>query len=251
MDENFTMSEIEWVGFDLDDTLHYFRDASSFAMGEVYTYLEDNFGCSPSALKEQYANILKAAQDKNFTENKPSWDYRRDRFTKLLEGCSILPHIHLEEMLHTYENALEQATTPRPFALETLQRCKTLGLNIMIITESPFDAQQRALDRLGMSLFVDLLVTSSQEGISKTDGLISRALEKAQCLPEHTVYLGDNLERDILPALEIGVPAILVSETKPDMHSISCVQTLEPIARILEKAHKGQFPVPSYLSLHK
>ena len=48
----------KWFGFDLDDTLHYFRKASERAAVEVFYYLNEEFGCNLAALTKFYIIIL-------------------------------------------------------------------------------------------------------------------------------------------------------------------------------------------------
>ena len=82
----------------------------------------------------------------------------------------------------------------------------------MVVSEGPHDAQEATLARLGLAPYVDLLVTSGQERRSKKEGLLQVALAKAGCLPQNSVFIGDNMDCDILPALALGMEAFYVGE---------------------------------------
>lgn len=84
---------LKWIGFDLDDTLHFYRKASGQACEAVFQYLYEEFGAPQATLRAKYGGILKTAQSGSFAEGKTSRDYRGLRFRSFLTGiwrrCSI------------------------------------------------------------------------------------------------------------------------------------------------------------------
>ena len=219
--------EIQWVGFDLDDTLHFYRKASRRASRAVFEYLNDEFGCDPDLLEAAYAEILKKAQSSSFTEGKASRVLRGERFGVLMSAFSILHHHHLDVVLDTYDEALARHLERKEGALETLRRLKEAGFSLMVVSEGPHEAQELTLERLGLAPYVDLLITSGREGRSKKDGLLKIALAKAGCAPTKCVFIGDNMECDILPTLAMGVRAFYVGD---DVHMPSGAQKLSSLA---------------------
>ena len=203
---------LKWIGFDLDDTLHFYRKASGQACEAVFQYLYEEFGAPPATLRAKYGGILKTAQSGSFAEGKTSRDYRAERFGKLLAAFSIIPYRHLEAVLDLYDEALSRNLKLKEGARETFLAARASGLRIMVVSEGPHDAQEATLARLGIAPLVDLLVTSAAERTSKRGGLLKIALGRAQCLPHELIYVGDSLENDIWPAQELGVQAIYVGE---------------------------------------
>src|SRR5688572_11814927 len=112
---------IEWIGFDLDDTLHFYRRASGRASQAVFDYLNEEFGCDLELLNSRYAIILKAAQSSSFTEGKASRALRGERFGKLMAEFSILPYHHLDIALDIYDDALARHLELKEGAFETLE----------------------------------------------------------------------------------------------------------------------------------
>ena len=102
------------------------------------------------------------------------------------------------------DKALARHLELKDGAIETLTDLKQSGFAILVVSEGPHDAQELTIARLGLAPYVDLLVTSGQERRSKQEGLLKIALEKAGCLPKNCVFIGDNMECDILPALHWG-----------------------------------------------
>lgn len=241
------MSDLQWIAFDLDDTLHEFTFASRAAMEMVYDYLHEEFGLYHDDMRPAYSAILKEGQMNHFVDNIPSEVYRRQRFEKLFDRFSVLPHIHVDECLKIYDESLSEVLTLKEGALDVLQECKRQGLQIMIVSEGPYDAQEKTLQRLGISEYIDRIYTSSRMGVHKTNGLLQKALEDAGCRVDECVMLGDNLERDIKPALAIGVTAIWVSNS-PQSFSVPHVQSLMQIAnRLKTKSMQQEFPVPKVM----
>jgi putative hydrolase of the HAD superfamily len=158
---------LKWIGFDLDDTLHFYRRASGQACEAVFQYLYEEFGAPPATLRAKYGGILKTAQSGSFAEGKTSRDYRAERFGKLLAAFSIIPYRHLEAVLDLFDKTLSRSLKLKDGAKETLLAARDNGLQIMVVSEGPHDAQEAALERLGIAPLVDLLITSGAEKTSK------------------------------------------------------------------------------------
>ncbi len=220
---------LKWVAFDLDDTLHSFRKASAEAMEAVHGYLYEEFGVLLDAQRQAYKDILAKGQSGNFIEDKTANEYRAERFGALLESFGILPHIHLNMMLEIYDRALERTLEAKDGAQDLLRKLRAADISVMVVSEGPYDAQEKTLERLGLAPYVNMLVTSSKEGMCKQSGLLAKALEKAGCSVEEVIYVGDNLERDIVPAQAMGVRCILFSDQAPNI-PVPRITTLRTIA---------------------
>jgi putative hydrolase of the HAD superfamily len=209
---DISMQDIRWIGFDLDDTLHHFRRASGQAAHIVYQDISTKFSVPVVELSAAYQAILKRGQSGHFAEGKSAKEYRTERFGLLLAAYPDVPASYVETIVDLYDQALAQHLKLKDGAMAVLQSTKAAKLKIAVITEGPQDAQETTLQRLGITSYVDLLVTSAQEKLSKSEGLLQRALDKVGCPAASMLYIGDSLERDILPARKIGIPAILLSE---------------------------------------
>ena len=204
-----------WIGFDLDDTLHFYRKASGQACEAVFKYLDEEFGCGTGELQATYAGILKAARKGAFADGRSARECRAERFTKLLAAFPIIPYQRLEAALDLYDEALSKNLKLKEGAKEALLAARVHGLRTMVVSEGPHDAQEATIERLGLAPLVDLLVTSAAEKTSKRGGLLKLALGRARCAPYELIYTGDSLENDIWPAQEAGIPSIYVGEESP------------------------------------
>lgn len=208
-----TIQSKQYFGFDLDDTLHEFRKASAFASLTVIEAIHRDTGIEIDSLRTTYSDILRTKTASAFTEGRMSTEYRRDRFSRLLQahGSETFDTI-LERLLDIYKNSLQAALELKPGALSLLQTLKRLDKKTIIITEGPQDAQEWTVRELGIAPYIDILVTTNEVGRSKIDGLFSVILEKYGIDAGGIVYVGDNEARDVVPARSEGLLAVLYDE---------------------------------------
>lgn len=200
------------IGFDLDDTLHFFKQASTAASQIAVLSVAERASMPFGQLNELYKIELLKVQKQNFTANRPSKEYRAERFKPLLSAAGLKEDDHLEWILGIYKNALAENISIKPGVIELLTTVKGLGIKTVVISEGPMDAQEWTIKQLGIDHLVDEIITSSSVGISKTDGLFESALSMLQIKPSDMFYIGDSYERDYVPANEIGIPSLVVGD---------------------------------------
>jgi putative hydrolase of the HAD superfamily len=202
-----------WFGFDLDDTLHEFRKASSSASLAIFLNIEAQFSIAVDELQKDYADILRTATKSAFTDGRTSTEYRKERFAALLGGRDLqYAEAYLDSLLEQYKLALANTLRLKPGALQLLQFLKQQGKRVIIVTEGPTDAQIWTVQQLGLASYIDVLVTTNEVGKSKIDGLFPEVLHMHAIAPQDMVYVGDNETRDIVPAINAGILAIHYSE---------------------------------------
>ncbi|KAF5861795.1 hypothetical protein ETB97_012596 [Aspergillus alliaceus] len=181
-----SLSSKTWFGFDLDDTLHEFRRASAHAS---------------------------SATAGAFADGRTSIENPRERFSLLLHGRGLETSTErLDRLLETYERNLKGTLTLKPGSLRLLQRIKSLGKIVIVVTEGPQDTQQWTVEELGLLPYIDVLVTTNEIGISKVDRLFPIVLRKYSIPASKIVYVGDNEKRDVVPARGAGILAVLYDE---------------------------------------
>lgn len=209
-------SNVEWVGFDLDDTLHGFRLASKAASLAVFEEIHRCNSATPvEMLQSDYQAILAKATANAFSDDKTSTEYRKERLSALLCGQDIsFSESYLNDLVSIYKEALRSSLVLKPGALDLLQKLKDLEKTVLVITEGPRDAQEWTIEQLGLKGYVDILVTSNELQKSKTDGLFRETLKRYGLAAASGMYIGDNIARDVTPAQEEGILAIHYDETQ-------------------------------------
>ncbi|QDS77882.1 hypothetical protein FKW77_000423 [Venturia effusa] len=235
----------KWFGFDLDDTLHEFRKASSNAALEIFADIEAKYDVDILSLQPSYVQILKKTTSGAFTDGRTSAEYRQERFSALLKEFNInYTNNYVDELVEKYKFALQSALTLKPGALELLRHLRETGKHVIVITEGPADAQKWTVHELGLEPYVNVLVTTNETGKSKVDGLIAEVLRLHQIPAQDMVYIGDNEARDIVPARQVGVLAIHYNEMENSQLDVEPLRTqsLETLRILMESRLEKNSP---------
>lgn len=79
-----------------------------------------------------------------------------------------------------------------------------------IITNGFDEAQQKKMDNAKISQYFQTVTNSEIAGVKKPNPIIFKyALEVAKAKPHESIMIGDNIEADVLGALDMGFDAIL------------------------------------------
>jgi HAD superfamily hydrolase (TIGR01549 family) len=237
-----------WFGFDLDDTLHEFRKSSKLAIDETLKVISENCQVPIQDLQETYLKVLADKTSSAFVEGKTSHEYREERFRAVLHYFSRdFSEKDMQRYLVTYEETLTKALELKCGALDLLETLRALGKKIAVITEGPQDAQERTMRALGLVDKADFLATTSAFGVSKTTGLFERVMDHLKISPADMVFVGDNEQRDMLPATRLGIYGIHYAEKENfslDVYPAK-INTLKKLQYILTGGHLRAARLPT------
>jgi putative hydrolase of the HAD superfamily len=91
-----------------------------------------------------------------------------------------------------------------------LDRLSGAGLKLGVVSNFE-EWLERLLEQLGVRSYFEVRVISGVEGFEKPDPRIFQlAMERAGVLPAQSVYVGDNPELDVEPALALGMFPVLI-----------------------------------------
>lgn len=97
---------------------------------------------------------------------------------------------------------------------EAEQCLKVLALSykIGIIANQSLGTADRLKEK-GILRYIDLVIASAEEGVSKPDlQIFDLALKRAHCTAERAVMVGDRLDNDIAPAKALGMKTIWIKQ---------------------------------------
>lgn len=194
------------VIFDIDDTLYSYKSANAHAMDALCRYARRELNLEEGAFREDYNRVMDyQMRERGETAGCHS---RAIRLQLLLEERG-LPLRHAAAMNDLYWNALLDVITPSPGVTELIQALKGRGIRLGVGSDMTADWQLKKLERLGLLDLMDFVVTSEEAGVEKPDpGLFLLCAEKAGCLPEECLFIGDNLKKDVLGAQNAGMEAL-------------------------------------------
>ncbi len=227
------------VFFDLDDTLHDFSSAQEAAMRQVYDRIGREYCISEQSLRDTFQGVLERRVRTGFGAGKTSTEYRTEGFAQLLEAYGVRNDILVGELLNLYGTTLESHMRPYPGAEAVLAR---LPFPLYIVTEGPMDAQQRALDILGLRRYFRAAFISGEVGlIKKTGELYTYAAQQSGYDPSTILSVGDSYERDMVGSMTAGLTAVWLNrknkiltleQTRPHAEIFSLDQVLGVVQRL-------------------
>ena len=81
----------------------------------------------------------------------------------------------------------------------------------IIANQNP--GSRERLEKLGLLKYIDMVVASAEEGVSKPDPRIFRiALDRVDCKTDEAVMVGDRIDNDILPANKLGMTTVWIKQ---------------------------------------
>ena len=191
------MKKTVWL-LDADMTLFDFEKAERFALREACARFGIEISVKESALYHEINEALWRKLERGETTQAALQIQRFETCADAL-GLSADPHalaeafvVQLGEGCFLFEQALS--------LLQNLHaRCR-----VAIVTNGITQVQKRRLQLSGLSPYVDALVVSPEEGVSKPDPRIFEiALDGTA--PERALMIGDGIKSDVLGANRAGV----------------------------------------------
>jgi HAD superfamily hydrolase (TIGR01549 family) len=183
--------------FDLDDTLH---DKSAtlalvaslqFASARLF-----ELGVDEHAWRDAYLSLNNLRIEKT------------EVFAKLAAQFGLNGEVE-RSLREQFDRSLGQHAVAFDGAHALVQACKSHGMKIGIVTNGRDAFQRSKIDGLKLTPLIDSIVTSGGLGIKKPDHRIFQTcLAELDVTPADVVFIGDDWQADMLPALELGMRAI-------------------------------------------
>ena len=218
---------IQTVIFDLDDTLYSFAAAHRHAMPAVLAYAEKELDWPQEDFARRYEEMMDAQRQRS--GDCAAIHNRYLRFQMMLEEKG-LPLRHVTALNDLYWHTLLDATVPNPGVMTCVQQLKAAGVRIGIGTDMTVDWQLRKLEKLQLLDQMDFVVSSEEASAEKPKPqFFDLCRKKAGCPKEGCLFIGDNLRKDVLGALDYGFHALWY---QPDPTKVSTHPEVEALQRM-------------------
>ena len=198
------------IFFDLDHTLWDFEKNARETLLELYDAYNIDKVHKGVALDFVAAyDRINSALWKDYEEKKITKDVLRTERFKLAFMDIGVPQKYLPENIwEDYLQRCPKKTNLMPHAKEVCASLST-EYDLHIVTNGFEQTQHTKVDFSGLRSYFLNITTSECVGLPKPNPEISHlALEKAQAKPEECVMIGDNLQNDVLGALNMGIDAV-------------------------------------------
>lgn len=225
------------VIFDLDDTLYDFSTMHRLGLQRMAAGGAERFGLPEEIFLDGYREA-----DRQLKQEQP---YTAACHNRILILQRMLERLGLPSMgenpLTLYEcywGTFLQQIQPRPGAVELLEELRRRDIRVGICTDMTAHIQHRKLAALGLTKWIDCMVTSEEAGVEKPQRRIFQmCLRKLGVEASDSMMVGDSFERDIGGGYAAGLaPVWLNVWDKPEPNAsfaYRSIQTLEEIRTLL------------------
>jgi putative hydrolase of the HAD superfamily len=200
------------VLFDLDNTLYDYEAPHKKALKAVYDILKDEINISFVKFKGLY-KISKVEIHRELTGSASSHN-RVLYFQRLIEKThnTVDPSMILK-LYSAYWDTLLKNMKLGKNVLTTLKELKKRGLKIGIVSDLTTHIQLRKIEKLGITKYIDVLVTSEEAGSEKPHAIMFLlTLNKLDVSPHDVIFVGDNSVNDIEGANAVRIDTVLIKQ---------------------------------------
>lgn len=199
---------IKAVIFDIDNTLYDFDHANLCAMETVREYCRHSFNLEEPLFQEYYQKAWNRAMERVGSDTAAIHN-RLLRFQCMMELLEQPVFPHAKILCCEYWDTVLAHTKPFSGIVELFQALKAKQIRIGIGTDMTAYIQYRKLEVLGLSPYIDMVVTSEEAGVEKPHPkFFGICVEKAGCFAEECVFIGDNVKKDVNGAVAAGLQGI-------------------------------------------
>ena len=199
--------EIKHVFFDLDHTLWDFEKNSNLTFEKLFK--THNVELDLQDFLTEYVPInfqyWKLYREEKVSKENLRYGRLKETFDKLsFSVTDDLIHLLSEEYIrvlpsnnHLFDGAIELLEYLHP------------KYELHIITNGFEEVQNLKLEKSGIEKYFNSIITSESVGVKKPNPRVFKyALDKANAKAENSIMIGDNLEADIIGAIQCGITSI-------------------------------------------
>ncbi|MFH1737383.1 MAG: HAD family hydrolase [bacterium] len=238
---------IEAIFFDLDDTLVVEKAAAEAAFLAACEHAEAKYGIPPQSLHEAVRRRARELWHASPTHGYcrqigiSSWEgmwgrflgdgpdlqqlaqwiptYRRDAWATALKDFEILD----KSLAETLASVFQKERRLRHMRFPDVDGCLDAlrgKFRMSIITNGASDLQREKIRGTRLESCFDPIIVAGDVGIAKPDiRIFNHVLQQVGVEPGKVVMVGDNLERDILGARQVGIRGIWLNRAGEEIQS--------------------------------
>ncbi|MDB5193390.1 MAG: noncanonical pyrimidine nucleotidase, YjjG family [Segetibacter sp.] len=200
--------------FDLDHTLWDFETNSKETLSELFT---------AHRLDQQITPDFETFYQQYSYHNKRLWDRYHHGFIKQEElKWKRMWHAMLEfkksdeklakQLSSEYLEILPTKKAVFPYTFEILDYLKNKSYKLHLITNGFEQVQWRKLDNANIGhYFANVITSETASSLKPHKEIFDFAIGKALCCYEESLMLGDNLDADIIGAMNAGMDTVFVN----------------------------------------
>ena len=196
------MCAIKVVGFDLDDCLF---DSTGLSESARIKGLDAMIDLGLKIDKNKAVRILKEIVKEYGSNSSKHYNYFIRRLNQMEDDIDIISYNNSVKYIAAAVMAYhgEKVNSIRLYddVEDSLKKLRNLSIKTAIITDGIPIKQYEKILRLNIDSLIDLVVISDEIGIKKPNPeLFNYCLKKFGVKGQETIYVGDRIDKDIIPA---------------------------------------------------
>lgn len=203
------------IFFDIDGTLIDFKQAEAAGIRTFYQTYGHHFTLTEEAFHVEW-RVVGACHFPRFLRGELSFEQQQaERVKSLFELAAIrLTDREAGAYFGTYLQAFESSWAAYDDVVPCLQVLQAMGHRLGIISNGNGAQQRSKLERAGLLAYFEAIVVSSEAGAAKPDPRIfEAACLQARRDPSACLYIGDDVETDIVACRQYGLSGIWLNRT--------------------------------------
>jgi putative hydrolase of the HAD superfamily len=223
--------------FDLDHTLWDFEANAKATLKELHSALQ---------LENKGINDFDRFHKTYLAHNEKLWERYRNGFIRqdelrvkrmwlALLDFKIADEKLAKEMSDRFLELLPTRTTLFPYAIEILQYLVDKGYILHLLTNGFEKTQHSKLTYSGLKHFFKEIITSeSSNSLKPNKEIFEFAFERCAALKNECIMIGDNIEVDIMGAMNVGIDQVYVNHLgiEPAVKPTYTVNSLKELEKI-------------------
>lgn len=196
------MSPIKLIGFDLDDCLF---DSTGLSEKARIKGLDAMINLGLKIDKEKAVRILKEIVREYGSNSSKHYNYFIKRLNQMEDDIDIISYNdsykYIAAAVMAYHAEKVNSIKLYDDVENSLEKLRELSIKTAIITDGIPIKQYEKILRLKIDILIDLVVISDEIGIKKPNPeLFNYCLKKFEVKGQETIYVGDRIDKDIIPA---------------------------------------------------
>jgi putative hydrolase of the HAD superfamily len=221
------------IFFDLDNTLYDYDSADKLATQALYDEFKKGNDISFDEFKKVYSDSKEEVKRKlvGTAASHERILYLQElveRVDKTFQSDRIM------KLYHAYWDTLIENAQLFDGVMETFQWLKSNNIKIAMVTNLTTYVQIRKIENLGLSKYIDFLITSQEAGYDKPHPAnFLLALHKVNLLAKDVLMVGDDLNSDIEGAQALGIKTVLYEFGKQENSKVTPDYTVQNFSELL------------------
>jgi putative hydrolase of the HAD superfamily len=225
------------IFFDLDDTLLDHKAAESEAASKLFYDYALQFNIAESEFVHLWSELATKYYNRYLRKELSFVEQRRERIKELFcyMGCCVCDE-EADQKFDVYLNNYKNSWIAYHDVIPCLEQISSYDLGI--ITNGDYHHQMEKLERVGILKFFSTIVTSGDVGIAKPNKeIFINACEKAGVTPRDCIYVGDDIEIDVLGCKSAGMKGIWLNrvDNSSSITDIITIRTLQEVPELIRK----------------